>query len=101
MIVRLVSLKLKPDKRGEFEQLFAQSYPRLKSLPGCLSLQLLGDVNGQGDYLTVSHWRTLADLEAYRTSSLFEEIWPQVKALLRDRPWTESYELLGGDVEQE
>ncbi len=97
MIIRLVSLKFHPEHRERFLQLFAQVYPKIRARPGCLALHLVADVDGTADFLTLSVWRSLEDLEAYRQSDIFGEVWPQVREMLRERAWAASYRLVAGD----
>lgn len=97
MIVRLVSLKFHPQHRERFLQLFEQVYPQIRARPGCLALHLVAEADGAADFLTISIWRSPEDLEAYRQSDVFGEVWPQVREMLRERPWAASYHLVAGD----
>ncbi|MFQ5595421.1 MAG: putative quinol monooxygenase [Anaerolineae bacterium] len=97
MIIRLVSMKFKPEHADDFRALFEATYPRIRRLPGCTFLQLVADPDGPADFMTISHWRDTEDLEAYRDGELFGEVWPQVKAMMRDKPWARSYQVVAGD----
>lgn len=97
MIVRLVSLKFEPEYRSEFEALFETVYPRIRRLPGCTFLQLAADPEGPADFMTISYWESEEDLEEYREGELFGDVWPQVKEMLRDKPWAKSYRVVAGD----
>lgn len=101
MIIRLVSLKFNPEHREEFLQLFEQVYPRIRARPGCLALHLVADLEASADFLTISVWRSAEDLEAYRQSDIFGEVWPQVRQMLRERARAASYRLVAGDPYRE
>ncbi len=81
MIVRVVKMTFVPEHIARFQELFVGWGPRIRSFPGCLHLELLHDVNDPRIFFTYSHWNTAADLEAYRTSAVFGEVWPTVKPL--------------------
>ncbi|KRO75952.1 MAG: antibiotic biosynthesis monooxygenase [Bacteroidetes bacterium] len=79
MITRLVHLHISLDRCADFEAFVQPRMARIEAQPGCLGVRLL---RGEpGHYFTVSEWAEEKDLEAYRDSSLFAEIWPTVK------PW--------------
>ena len=67
--------------------IFAESKNNIAGQPGCHGVQLL---EGEGHFFTFSHWESEADLNAYRESALFGEVWPKTKALFYDKPqaWT-------------
>lgn len=94
MIVRLVALKIHPDKVEEFKQYFETIYDRIRAAQGCLSLRVVADLEGLGEFFTVSEWESPAALEAYKDSAFFQETWPRVKTFLRDRPWAQSFHVL-------
>ena len=99
MILRLVGLPVDPERVAELERAFAMAQPRIVALPGCHQVSLLrtGD-DGAADFVTLSVWDGRADLEAYRRGALFEEIWPAIRATLRDKPWAKTYDYVAGDV---
>lgn len=94
MIVRLVSLKIHPDKVEEFKQFFETIYDRIREAQGCLSLRVVADLEGLGEFFTVSEWESPAALEAYMNTAFFRGTWPRVKTFLRDRPWAQSFHVL-------
>lgn len=97
MIVRLVSLKFEPEYRSEFEALFETAYPKIRRLPGCTFLQLVADPERPADFMTISYWESEEELEEYRASELFGAVWPQVREMLREKPWAKSYRAVAGD----
>jgi len=94
MILRLVSLKIHPDKVEEFKQFFETIYDRIRAAQGCLSLRVVADLEGLGEFFTVSEWESPAALEAYKNTAFFQETWSRVKTFLRDRPWAQSFHVL-------
>lgn len=81
MVVRIVKMTFAPEHVVRFEELFAGWKDRIRAFPGCRHLELLHDVADARVFFTYSHWDTPADLEAYRTSDVFSEVWPTVKPL--------------------
>jgi autoinducer 2-degrading protein len=82
MIVRIVKMTFRPETVLVFETLFEKHHQQIRNFPGCLHLQLLRDGNV---FFTYSHWENAYQLEAYRQSDLFKEVWPATKALF-DQP---------------
>ncbi len=69
-----------------FERIFEASSPRIRSFPGCLHLELLQDKDNPRVFFTYSHWESEADLQAYRESDFFREVWGQTRQLFAERP---------------
>lgn len=70
----------------EFLRIFKRHRQAIGSFPGCTHLSLLRDVNDDKCYTTLSHWNRAEDLEAYRQSTLFTEVWAKVKPLFSKQP---------------
>ncbi len=81
MVVRVVKMTFKPEHTGRFRLLFDGWKERIRAFPGCMHLELLNDVDDPRIFFTYSHWQRVADLEAYRNSDVFGEVWPTVKPL--------------------
>ena len=94
MIIRLVCMRVKPEKLAEFQAIYAGVCDRIRNFPGCLHLQLLLDTDGEGNLYTISHWRSAEDLDTYRHSPFFRGVWGRLKPLFRDRPWAQSTTVL-------
>jgi quinol monooxygenase YgiN len=67
------------DRCADFEAFVIPRMARIQAQPGCHEVEL--HLGPPGHYFTVSRWSSEKDLDAYRDSSLFAEIWPTVK------PW--------------
>lgn len=81
MVVRIVKMTFSPENVERFQQLFEGWKPRIRSFPGCMHLELLRDTGDPCLFFTYSHWESASDLERYRTSDVFSEVWPSVKPL--------------------
>lgn len=81
MIVRIVKMTFALEHVGRFQELFDGWKARIRAFPGCRHLELLHDVADPRVFFTYSHWDTTTDLEAYRQSAVFSEVWPTVKPL--------------------
>jgi len=85
MITRLVKLTLKPEFCSTFEQIFVDRHNAIKSQPGCFGVELVKDIKETGVFFTISKWQSEKDLNAYRHSDLFKDIWPTVKPMFADK----------------
>lgn len=94
MILRTVHMTFKPEAIEPFLALFEAHKLAIASQPGCQSLQLIQDPTRPECIGTVSIWDRLADLDAYRNSALFAEVWPLTKAGFAKPPLAQSHSLL-------
>ena len=81
MITRLVKLSLQPEKAESFESIFYQTQSLIESFEGCQQTNLFKVAGTPYQYFTISYWQTEQDLENYRQSTLFKNVWAQVKPL--------------------
>jgi len=81
MIIRIVKMTFRAEEVHRFQALFEGWKPRIRSFPGCMHLDLLHDVNDPRIFFTYSMWEGPEDLEAYRRSAVFADVWPVVKDL--------------------
>lgn len=90
MIVRIVKMTFAPEHVARFEELFVGWKERIRAFPGCRHLELLHDIDDPRVFFTCSHWDSAADLDAYRNSDVFSEVWPTVKPLFAEptEAWT-------------
>ncbi len=92
MIVRLVAMRFQPGKGQEFLRIFTEASHAIRTQYGCLYLSLLQ--SSPDDFVTISHWQSEADLDAYRHGELFGSIWPRLKVMFREKAWAESFEIV-------
>ena len=91
MIIRIVRMGFDPDKVDSFLELFEKQKDSIRGFPGCIHLELLQDADDQSVFSTYSHWESPEDLENYRKSPLFGEVWPATKKLFNRKPVANSY----------
>lgn len=96
MIIRIVKMTFAPEHIVQFQELFEGWKERIRAFPGCRHLELLHDTHDRRVFFTYSHWDDAADLEAYRNSDVFSEVWPTVKPLFAapTEAWTVAREHL-------
>ena len=81
MVVRIVRMHFREEAVAQFLTIFESNKIAIRNFPGCRHLELLKDINHPGTYMTISHWEHTDDLEAYRKSELFVNVWARVKKL--------------------
>jgi quinol monooxygenase YgiN len=81
MITRIVKLEIHPDHALGFRQLFHEKQADIAASTGCHEVRLVHTLDNSSTHFTISIWDSEDDLNAYRYSDLFAEIWPTVK------PW--------------
>ena len=59
---------------------------QIRNAPGNRFLELYQDKNNSNIFFTYSYWETEVDLENYRKSALFDEVWTFTKKLFNDKP---------------
>jgi heme-degrading monooxygenase HmoA len=79
-------MTFEPENIPSFERIFKSSSPQIRSFPGCLHLELLQDRENPWVFFTYSHWETEADLQAYRDSDFFREVWGRTRKLFAEPP---------------
>lgn len=102
MITRIVKLKFKSDKVQDFLTYFDGISHIVNNFPGCIGMKLYQDVNDPRTIMTYSHWNSENDLDNYRNSDAFGEIWPTIKVWFEDKPeaWTVKAYFNGFDKKQ-
>jgi heme-degrading monooxygenase HmoA len=79
-------MSFKPDKIKEFLHNFENSKSKIKNFEGCSLLELYRDKTDPTIFFTYSYWNTEQDLNDYKNSKFFKEIWSQTKLLFNERP---------------
>jgi len=95
MIIRIVRLSFYPERVPEFLELFEKHKHDIAGAPGCLKLSLLRDTSAEGVFVTHSLWKDEDALDDYRTSDLFNVVWPKTKILFNAPPQAWSLEDTG------
>jgi 3-dehydroquinate synthase len=86
MIQRLVQLTFREDATAAFEEIFAESKNKIRSMPGCLHLEAWRNTDQPNVYYTYSRWLDQDALDNYRNSEYFGTVWPRTKALFAAKP---------------
>ena len=79
MIDRIVKMNIKEDFCSEFERIFKNSKSHILNQKGCIIVKLLKNPHHTSEYFTYSLWETEDDLNNYRKTEFFKNIWSQIK----------------------
>lgn len=86
MLVRIVKLSFHEEKIPAFLKNFELMKEKIRNAPGNRFLELYQDRNNKSIFFTYSYWETEEDLENYRNSELFYDIWTYTKQFFNDKP---------------
>ncbi len=86
MIVRIVKMSFSETHIDEFLANFDLKKEQIRHFNGCQFLELYRDNNHPNVFFTYSYWDTEADLENYRSSTLFKDVWSKTKPLFNAKP---------------
>ncbi|MCC6601339.1 MAG: antibiotic biosynthesis monooxygenase [Crocinitomicaceae bacterium] len=81
MVIRIVKMTFRNDQCETFLALFNQYKDHIRASEGCSYLELLREEKVGNIFFTYSHWLYAADLEKYRRSTIFAEVWPRTREL--------------------
>lgn len=86
MIKRIVKLEIKHENVNDFMLLFKAIKNDIVEFDGCISVDLLNDVNIRNTFFTYSIWKSEKDLNNYRHSLFFKCNWQKAKQLFCKKP---------------
>jgi autoinducer 2-degrading protein len=86
MIVRIVKLSFHLENIPAFLENFEQIKSQIRNSAGNRFLELYQDKQNPSIFFTYSHWETEQDLENYRKSAFFDEVWSFTKKLFNGKP---------------
>lgn len=86
MFVRIVKMSFNEDKIDQFLDNFHQNKEKIRNFEGCLKLELYRDKKDKNIFFTYSYWNSEQDLENYRNSGLFKNVWAKTKLLFNKKP---------------
>ncbi len=86
MLVRIVKLSIHEENIKAFLENFEEMKIHIRNAPGNRFLELYQDKNNKNIFFTYSYWETEQDLENYRKSELFYDVWEFTKKLFNDKP---------------
>lgn len=85
MFTRIVKMEFEQENVALFLANFEMINSKIRDFPGCQFLELYRDKNAKNIFFTYSRWSDEQDLENYRTSELFKEVWATTKPLFRSK----------------
>ena len=86
MFVRIVKLSFHAENIPTFLENFELIKEKIRNAPGNRLLELYQDKQNPELFFTYSYWDAETDLENYRNSELFYEVWQFTKKLFNDKP---------------
>lgn len=86
MFVRIVKLSFHQKHIPNFLEIFEKKKQFIRASKGCTLLELYQDKNNPDIFFTYSHWSKESDLENYRKSALFTDVWAKTKVFFNDKP---------------
>lgn len=86
MFIRIVKLSFHQKHIEDFIEIFENSKNEIRKTPGCRLLELYRDKNNDNIFFTYSHWETEQNLENYRNSDFFKDVWGNTKILFNNKP---------------
>ena len=86
MFTRIVKMSFHEENIPAFLDNFEIIKDKIRNAPGNRLLKLYQDKTNKCIFFTYSYWETEEDLENYRKSELFNEVWSFTKKLFNDKP---------------
>jgi len=86
MLIRIVRMTFQEEKIKDFLDNFHKTKKQIRSFEGCEHLELWQDKDQENIFVTYSHWQSQENLDSYRKSELFKEIWSFTKKLFVGKP---------------
>ena len=86
MFVRIVKMSFHQEHIPAFLENFETMKTKIRNTAGNRFLELYQDKNDPCIFFTYSHWETEDDLENYRQSELFNDVWTFTKKLFNAKP---------------
>ena len=66
--------------------MFEEKKALIRASKGCSLLELYQDKTNPEIFFTYSYWEKDKDLENYRNSALFKDVWAKTKVFFNDKP---------------
>ena len=86
MIIRIVKLSFHAEYISNFKTIFEENKQKIISQKGCNCIEMLEDINDVNVIFTYSLWDYENDLNNYRNSELFKDVWSKTKILFNKKP---------------
>ena len=85
MIHRIVKMKFKPEFSDEFSDFIPSMVNKIASFEGCSKVEILRDVKNENIFFTCSYWNSESDIENYKYSELFKDVWAKTKKMFAEK----------------
>lgn len=86
MLTRIVKISFEEENIPAFLENFELIKDKIRNATGNRLLELYQDKTNKCIFFTYSYWETEEDLENYRKSEFFNEVWTFTKQLFNDKP---------------
>ena len=86
MLIRIVKLTISEENISSFEEIFAETKEYIRNHQGCTFLELYRDLEDSRVFFTYSYWDSEKDLQSYRNSDFFKNVWSKTKLLFAEKP---------------
>ena len=86
MLVRIVKMSFHPEHIETFLTNFEKKKEFIRKSKGCNLLELYREQHNSCVFFTHSYWDSEKDLNNYRDSQLFKEVWSNTKILFNLKP---------------
>jgi len=86
MLVRIVKMSFHEENIDAFLENFNQMKEKIRNAPGNNFLELYQNKNNKEQFFTYSYWDSEEDLNNYRNSELFYDVWNFTKVLFNEKP---------------
>lgn len=86
MLVRIVKMGFHPEHIETFLTNFHVKKEYIRNSSGCRLLELYRGQQDATIFFTYSYWDSEEDLENYRNSDLFKNVWAETKVLFNAKP---------------
>ena len=85
MFTRIVKMEFKKENIPAFLANFETVKEKIRTFPGCEFLELYNVKYNETIFFTYSRWNDESDLENYRNSELFKEVWSITKPMFKQK----------------
>lgn len=86
MFVRIVKMTFDESKIETFLSNFNNNKEKIRNFDGCRLLELYRDKDNPTIFFTYSYWESEKQLDIYRNSDLFKNVWAKTKVLFNCKP---------------
>ncbi|MFL6230199.1 MAG: antibiotic biosynthesis monooxygenase family protein [Pyrinomonadaceae bacterium] len=94
MWIRLTSFTPQPDRADDLRKTYHEHFmPTIKSQPGNIDAMLLEPADGQGEWHSLTMWKSRESADAYDSSGTYGKLAGHISQLFTGAPTLRSYEV--------